>query len=129
MTFARRQFLHVASSALAAPVTSRLARADSYPIRPVRMIVTTGPGGQGDTTARLLAQRLSESFGQSFYVDNVAGGGGNIAHRTAARAAPDGHTILAAGGAFVANPSLYAKVPYDPHRDFAPVTLVASSTH
>jgi tripartite-type tricarboxylate transporter receptor subunit TctC len=129
MTLVRRQFLHLASGALAAPFISRPAPAQAYPSRPVRVIVTTGPGGQGDTTARLIAQKLTENLGQSFYVENVAGGGGNIAHGVAARAASDGHTILAAGGAFVANPSLYAKIPYDPHKDFAPITLVCSSTH
>ena len=129
MTLVRRQFMHLASGALAAPFISRPAPAQAYPSRPVRVIVTTGPGGQGDTTARLIAQKLSENLGQSFYVENVVGGGGNIAHGVAARAAPDGHTILAAGGAFVANPSLYAKIPYDPHKDFAPITLVCSSTH
>jgi tripartite-type tricarboxylate transporter receptor subunit TctC len=129
MRLVRRLFLQLAPVALAAPFVSRLARAQSYPSRPVRVIVTTGPGGQGDTTARLIAQKLSENLGQSFYVENVVGGGGNIAHGVAARATPDGHTILAAGGAFVANPSLYAKIPYDPHKDFAPITLVCSSTH
>ena len=129
MRLVRRRFLQLAPVVLAAPLVSRLARAQAYPSRPVRVIVTTGPGGQGDTTARLIAQKLSENLGQSFYVENVVGGGGNIAHGVAARAAPDGHTILAAGGAFVANPSLYAKIPYDPHKDFAPITLVCSSTH
>ena len=129
MRLVRRRFLQLAPVALAAPLVSRLARAQIYPSRPVRVIVTTGPGGQGDTTARLIAQKLSENLGQSFYVENVVGGGGNIAHGVAARAAPDGHTILAAGGAFVASPSLSAKIPYDPHKDFAPITLVCSSTH
>jgi len=129
VTLARRQFLLLAAAAPAAPFISRLARAQTYPNRPVRVIVTTGPGGQGDTTARLIAQKLSESLGQSFYVENIAGAGGNIAHGTAARSTPDGHTILAAGGSFVANPSLFAKIPYDPYRDFAPITLICSSPH
>src|SRR5712691_173291 len=129
MRFTRRQMLRLAGAAIAAPFAERSAQAQAYPARPVRVIVTTGPGGQGDTTARLIAQKLSENLGQPFYVENVVGGGGNIAHGTAARATPDGHTILAAGGAFVANPSLYAKIPYDPYKDFAPITLVCSSTH
>ena len=95
----------------------------------MRVIVTTGPGGQGDTIARLLAQKLSEALGQTFYVENIGGAGGNIAHGTAARSAPDGYTILAAGGSFVTNPNLYAKNPYDPVKDFAPVSLVCSSPH
>jgi len=126
---ARRRVLQLAGAALAAPFVSRLALAQTYPARPVRVIVTTGPGGQGDTTARLIAQKLTESLGQSFYVENIPGAGGNIAHGTAARAVPDGHTILAAGGSFVANPSLYAKIPYDPYKDFAPITLICSSPH
>jgi tripartite-type tricarboxylate transporter receptor subunit TctC len=102
--------LRLTGAAIAIPFAARSAQAQTYPSRPVRVIVTTGPGGQGDTTARLIAQTLSENLGQPFYVENVVGGGGNIAHGTAARATPDGHTILAAGGAFVANPSLYAKI-------------------
>ena len=96
------------------------AGAEATTARPVRVIVTTGPGGQGDTTARLIAQKLTESLGQQFYVENIPGAGGNIAHGTAARAQPDGHTILAAGGSFVANPSLYARIPYDPVQGFRP---------
>lgn len=129
ITLARRRCLQLAGAALAAPLLSRLARAQSYPARPVRVIVTTGPGGQGDTTARLIAQKLTENLGQQFYVENIPGAGGNIAHGTAARAQPDGHTILAAGGSFVANPSLYSRIPYDPYKDFAPITLVGSSPH
>jgi tripartite-type tricarboxylate transporter receptor subunit TctC len=129
ITLARRRCLQLAGAALAAPLLSRLARAQGYPARPVRVIVTTGPGGQGDTTARLIAQKLTESLGQQFYVENIPGAGGNIAHGTAARAQPDGHTILAAGGSFVANPSLFARIPYDPYKDFAPITLVCSSPH
>jgi tripartite-type tricarboxylate transporter receptor subunit TctC len=129
VTNVRRRFLHLAGTALAVSVAPNILRAQAYPSRPVRMIVTTGPGGQGDTIARLLAQRLTESFGQSFYVENIGGAGGNIAHGTAARSAPDGYTILAAGGSFLSNPSLYAKIPYDPQQDFAPVTLVCSSPH
>ena len=130
MPFIRRQFLQLAGAAATVTAASRLApSAPGYPSRSVRMIVTTGPGGQGDTITRLLAQKLSERLGQSFYVENISGGGGNIAHGTAARSAPDGHTILAAGGSFVINPSLYAKIPYDPYKDFSPITLVCSSPH
>jgi tripartite-type tricarboxylate transporter receptor subunit TctC len=95
----------------------------------VRVIVTTGPGGQGDITARLVAAKLSESLGQSFYVENIGGGGGNIAMGNAARAAPDGYTILAATSNLVTNVGLYAKIPYDPYKDFAPVSLMCSSPH
>ena len=99
MTNVRRRFLRLAGTALVVSVAPNILRAQAYPSRPVRMIVTTGPGGQGDTIARLLAQRLTESFGQSFYVENIVGAGGNIAHGTAARSAPDGYTILAAARA------------------------------
>ena len=129
MTIARRRFLHLAAASLAVATAPRRAVAQAYPSRPVKVIVTTGPGGQGDTIARLLAQKLSEALGQTFYVENIGGAGGNIAHGTAARSAADGYTILAAGGSFVTNPSLYARIPYDPNKDFAPVTLVCSSPH
>jgi len=128
MTLVRRRLLKISGGMLAAALPLP-AVAQRYPSRPVRVIVTTGPGGQGDTISRLLAVKLSEALGQTFYVENIGGAGGNIAHGTAARSAPDGHTILAAGGSFVTNPSLYAKIPYDPVADFAPVTLVCSSPH
>jgi tripartite-type tricarboxylate transporter receptor subunit TctC len=129
MPIVRRRLLKLGAAALAAAGTPCRANAQAYPNRPVRMIVTTGPGGQGDTISRLLAQKLSEALGQTFYVENIGGAGGNIAHGTAARSAPDGYTILAAGGSFVTNPNLYAKNPYDPVKDFAPVSLICSSPH
>jgi tripartite-type tricarboxylate transporter receptor subunit TctC len=93
------------------------------------MVVPVAAGGANDTTARLFAQKLSERLGQQFYVENVAGAGGNLGIGNVARAAPDGYTLLAAGGNFVINPSLYAKVPYDVDKDFAPVSLMCSSPH
>jgi tripartite-type tricarboxylate transporter receptor subunit TctC len=104
-------------------------RAQAYPTRPVKVIVTTGPGGQGDITARLVAANLSESLGQSFYIENMPGGGGNIAMSAAARATPDGTTLLAATSNIVTNISLYSKIPYDPYRDFEPISLMCSSPH
>jgi tripartite-type tricarboxylate transporter receptor subunit TctC len=95
----------------------------------VRVIVPVAAGGANDTIARLFAQKLSESLAQQFYVENIAGAGGNLGIGTAARAAPDGYTLLAAGGNFVINPSLYAKIPYDPEKDFAAVSLMCSSPH
>jgi tripartite-type tricarboxylate transporter receptor subunit TctC len=86
-------------------------------------------GGANDTTARLFAQKLGQLLGQQFYVENVAGAGGNLGIGAAARAAPEGYTLLAAGGNFVINPSLYAKIPYDPERDFEAVSLMCSSPH
>ena len=123
----RRHLMQLAGAALA--LAPSRAGGETYPARPVRVIVVTGPGGQGDTIARLVAQKLSEGLGRSFFVENIPGGGGNIAMGTAARSTPDGYTILAASGSFVTNPSLFAKIPYDPYTDFAPVTLLCSSTH
>jgi tripartite-type tricarboxylate transporter receptor subunit TctC len=123
----RRHLLQLAGATLA--LAPARAAAETYPARPVRVIVVTGPGGQGDTIARLFAQKLSEALGRSFFVENIPGGGGNVAMGVAARSTPDGYTILAASGSFVTNPSLYAKIPYDPYTDFAPVTLLCSSTH
>jgi tripartite-type tricarboxylate transporter receptor subunit TctC len=93
------------------------------------VIVPVAAGGANDTTARLFAQKLGELLGQQFYVENLAGAGGNLGIGAAARAAPDGYTLLAAGGNFVINPSLYAKIPYDPERDFEAVSLMCSSPH
>jgi tripartite-type tricarboxylate transporter receptor subunit TctC len=123
----RRHLMQLAGATLA--LAPSRAGAETYPARPVRVIVVTGPGGQGDTIARLVAQKLSQALGRSFFVENIPGGGGNIAMGVAARSAPDGYTILAASGSFVTNPSLFAKIPYDPYTDFAPVTLLCSSTH
>jgi tripartite-type tricarboxylate transporter receptor subunit TctC len=128
MTIDRRQLLQLAACSVAGLVPDA-ARAQAYPSRSVRVIVTTGPGGQGDTTARLVAQKLTESLGQSFYVENIGGGGGNIAMGVVARAAPDGYTLLAATSSLVTNPSVFARVPYDPHKDFTPVSLMCASPH
>jgi tripartite-type tricarboxylate transporter receptor subunit TctC len=101
--------------------------AQGYPNRPVRVVVGFPPGGPTDVIARLVAQKLSESLGQQFFVENMGGAGGNIASGQVARATPDGYTIMAISTGFMVNPSLYAKVPYDPIKDFYPVTLVAVS--
>jgi tripartite-type tricarboxylate transporter receptor subunit TctC len=100
----------------------------AYPIRPVRVIVPFAAGGPTDVIARVVAQNLSESLGQPFYVENLPGAGGNTGTARAAKSPADGHTILVVSTGFIVNPSLYAKgVPYDPIKDFAPVTLVAAS--
>src|SRR5580704_12520285 len=101
--------------------------AQGYPNRPVRVIVGFPAGGPTDVIARLVSQKLSDSLGQQFFVENIGGAGGNIASGQAARATPDGYTIMAISTGFMVNPSLYAKVPYDPIKDFAPITLVAAS--
>jgi tripartite-type tricarboxylate transporter receptor subunit TctC len=94
----------------------------------VRVIVAFAPGGVTDTFARLMAQKLGEHLGKQFYVDNIAGATGNIGTGQAAKAAPDGYTLLFAFSSYVVNPTLFGKVPYDPDKDFEPVTLAVVST-
>ena len=101
--------------------------AQSYPSRPVRIIVAYAPGGGSDALARLLAPRLTREFGQQFIVDNRPGGNTLIAMQLLALAPPDGHTLGVIDTAFVINPPLMDKLPYDPIRAFAPVTLLATS--
>lgn len=112
---------------LAMPAGAALAQA--YPAKPVRMVVPFPAGGATDIVGRLIAQKLSEAWGQQVIVDNRGGAGGTLGSDIAAKSAPDGHTILVATSSTHAiAPSLYAKLPYDPVRDFAPVTLLASAT-
>ena len=101
--------------------------AENYPTRPVRVVVGFPAGGPTDAIARIVAQKLTDNLGQQFFVENIGGAGGNTAAGQVARVTPDGYTIMAISTGFVVNPSLYAKVPYDPIKDFAPVTLVAAS--
>jgi tripartite-type tricarboxylate transporter receptor subunit TctC len=103
------------------------ASAQGYPTRPVRVVVGFPAGGPTDVIARLVSQKLSDALGQQFFVENIGGAGGNTASGQVARATPDGYTIMVISTGFVVNPSLYAKVPYDAVKDFAPVTLVAVS--
>ena len=99
-----------------------LAQSPGYPDRPVKIIVPFAAAGPTDVVARLITQKLFEKFGQQFYIENVAGAGGNLGMATAGRSPPDGYTILFVSSSYTVNPSLYAKAPYDPDRDFAPVT-------
>ncbi|HEY7845715.1 MAG TPA: tripartite tricarboxylate transporter substrate binding protein [Bradyrhizobium sp.] len=101
--------------------------AEKYPTRPVRVIVGFPAGGPTDVIARLVAQHLSDTLGQQFVVENMPGAGSNTASGQVARTNPDGYTIMAISTGFMVNPSLYAKVPYDPIKDFAAVSLVAAS--
>ncbi len=101
--------------------------AQTYPARPVRLVVPFGAGGPTDVIARIVAQKLSEAWGQQVYTENIPGAGGNTGVATVARAAADGYTMLVVSTGFMVNPSMYAKIPYDPVKDFAPVTLVAAS--
>ena len=113
--------------ALLALACAGAARAQNYPSHTIRMIVPFAAGGPTDVIARIVAQKLSQSWGQQIYAENVPGGGGNTGIAMAARAPADGYTILVVSTGFIVNPSMYTKVPYDPIKDFAPVTLVASS--
>src|SRR6202030_3037018 len=125
MTLPRRRFLRFATGVAALPALSGFARAQSYPVRPVRVIVPYSPGGPTDVCARLIAQKLSDRLGKQFYVEDIAGAGGNIGTGQAARTTPDGYTILITVNSYVINPTLYEKVPYDALRDFEAVTQVA----
>src|SRR5215468_5287298 len=126
MNILRRQFLHLAAGAAVLPAISHLAFAQEYPTRPVRVIVPFAPGGPTDVCARVITQKLSDQLGKQFYVENIPGAGGNIGTGQAARSKPDGYTILINVNSHIINPSLYAKVPYDPFRDFNAVTLAAA---
>jgi tripartite-type tricarboxylate transporter receptor subunit TctC len=111
MKLVRREFLRLAGLGAALPWSYAAVAAPAYPDKPVRVIVPFAAGGPTDIVARLIAQKLSESWGQQVYVENVAGASGNIGTRTVARAAPDGYTVLVTTSGFVVNPSLYANIP------------------
>jgi tripartite-type tricarboxylate transporter receptor subunit TctC len=123
----RRQFMLAAGAALSG-LAPRFALAQAYPTRPVRAVVAFAPGGVADTFARILTQKLSEHFGKQFYVDNITGATGNIGTAQVAKAAPDGYTILFAFSSHVVNPTLFGKLPFDPIKDFTPVSLCVAST-
>jgi len=107
---------------------STMAIAQLYPVKSIRLIVPFAAGGSSDTLARTLGQALSESFGQQVVVDNRPGAGGNIGMELAAKASPDGYTVVLADVANLAiSPTLYAKLPYDPVRDYSPVNMPATS--
>src|SRR5262245_42045171 len=125
----RRRFFLSAVLTLSASIVSGLAWAQDYPARAVRIIVPAAAGGPSDVIGRLIAQKLSEAWGNQFIVENLPTGAGNVAVGMAAKAPPDGYTILLPTSAVVVNPSLYARLPYDTVRDFAAVTLAAASPH
>jgi tripartite-type tricarboxylate transporter receptor subunit TctC len=116
-------------AALCVALSCNAAFAETYPNRTVRIIVPFAAGGPTDVMARLVGQKLSEKFGQPFVIENQAGAAGNIGMGNAARAVGDGYTILFVSSSYVVNPSLYLKVPYDPDKDFLPVTKAAAATH
>jgi tripartite-type tricarboxylate transporter receptor subunit TctC len=124
---ARRKILKLLAGAAALAALPRTAAAQAWPARPVRIIVPFQPGGSTDIFARLAAQKLTEYFGKQFYVENIAGATGNVGTAQAARAAADGYTLLIAFSSYVVNPTLFAKLAFDPEKDFAPVTLAVAS--
>src|ERR1700730_4046715 len=125
MQLLRRQFLHLAAGAAALPAATRIARAQSYPSRPVRLVVGWPAGGPTDIAARLLGQWLSERLGQEFIIENRAGATGNIGTEAVVRAPPDGYTLLMVVSANAINATLYQKLTYDFLRDIVPVGSVA----
>ena len=124
MKLPRRQFLHLAAGAAAVPTVPRLARAQTYPTRPVRLIATFSAGGVVDLVARLIAQWLSERLGQTFIVENRAGAGGNIGTEAVVRAPADGYTLLFVTAANAINTTFYEKLNFDFSRDIAPIASI-----
>ncbi|HWY88015.1 MAG TPA: tripartite tricarboxylate transporter substrate-binding protein, partial [Gemmataceae bacterium] len=120
----RRQFLHLAAGTVALPAASRIAAAQTYPARPVRLISPFPPGGLNDLFARLIGQRLSERFGRPFVIENRSGAGGNIGTEVVVRAAPDGYTLLQVDISNAFNATLYDNLNFNFIRDIVPVAGV-----
>jgi tripartite-type tricarboxylate transporter receptor subunit TctC len=125
MKLPRRQFLHLAAGAAALPTASRFAWAQTYPSRPVRLVVFFPAGGVGDILARLMGQWLSERLGQPFVIENRPGAGGNIGTEAVVRAAPDGYTLLWATSPNAINATFYDKLNYNFIRDITPVAATS----
>jgi tripartite-type tricarboxylate transporter receptor subunit TctC len=124
MKLPRRNFLHLSVGITALTAVSRIARAQTYPSRPVRLIVPLAPAGAADILARLIGQWLSERLGQQFVIDNRPGGGGNIGTEAAVRATADGYTLLLVGGLNAVNATFYDKLNFNFIRDIAPVASI-----
>ena len=124
----RAFLLAVWSAALLGTGTVRAAE-PQYPTRAIRFIVPVPPGATTDAIARILGQKLTESWGQSVVVDNRGGAAGNIGMGLAANAPPDGHTVLFVSSSLMVNPGLYSRLPYDPHKSFVPISNLAASPH
>jgi tripartite-type tricarboxylate transporter receptor subunit TctC len=124
MKLPRRKFLHLAAGAVALQAVSRIARAQTYPTRPVRIVVGFPPGGPTDIAARLIGQSLSERLGQQFVIENRPGAGSNIGTEAVVRAPPDGYTLFLAYSANAINATLYDKLNFNFIRDIAPVAAI-----
>jgi len=129
MKLPRRKFLHLAAGAAALPAVSRVARAQAYPTRPVRIVVPFAPGGANDITARFIGQWLSERLSQQFIIENRPGGGGNIAIEAVVRSPADGYTLLVVGTTAAINATLFEKLNYNFIRDIAPVASIVRVPH
>ncbi len=123
-----KAFFHILAGFIALGVSID-AQAQPYPNKGARIVVNAAPGGPSDVMARLMAQKMSETWGHQFIVENIPAGGGNVALGIVAKAAPDGYTMVTPTSSIVVNPSLYAKLPFDIVADFAPVSLAAASPH
>jgi len=129
MKLLRRQFLHLAAGAAALPAVSRIARAQAYPARPVRIIVGFTPGGPTDVFARVMGQWLSERLGQQFVVENRPGAASNIATEMVVNAPPDGYTLLLTAPANTINATLYDKLSFNFIRDIVPVASIVRTIY
>jgi tripartite-type tricarboxylate transporter receptor subunit TctC len=121
----RRDFIALLGGAAILPAAPAIAQ--SYPNRPIRLIVPYPPGGGTDIVGRVIGQKLHEALGQPVVIDNRGGAGGTIGTAAAAKAAPDGYTLVLVPTSHVINPSIYSKLPYDTEKDFAPITMAASA--
>ncbi len=124
MKFCRRLFLQLAVGAAVFLTNPHFANAQSYPARPVRVVVGFPPGGSADIVARIVAQALTQRMGQSFVIDNKPGAGGNLGAETVARAEPDGYTLMADSVTNAINPTLYKKLNYDQLKDLIPIASI-----
>ena len=126
---ARRQLLRLAGFVAVFAAGASTAWSQTYPSRPVRMIVPFAPGGSVDIIGRIVAQKLADSLGGQFYVENIPTGATNVANAMTAKSPPDGHTILFVTSSFVINPNYYRKINYDAVKEFAPIALMGFSPH
>jgi tripartite-type tricarboxylate transporter receptor subunit TctC len=127
MTIPRRDFLRLAAGAATLPALSRVATADDYPTKPVRVLVGYAPGGTTDTLARMIGQRLTDRLGQQFLIETRTGAGTNIATEALVRSPPDGYTLFLATSANAINATLYERLSFNFIRDVAPVAIIADA--